>query len=468
MEIVEYLNIIPFILMIVIVFISWFKGSGNAKRTIMYTIWSMAIFWLNIPNLLNVVDGFEIKYMWLKLPFQLAETGGIIYYILSNILLAIAGIYIEKNWEKSQRISEKEVKKEFDSFTSDASEIKIIGRDLDFLSDNNYKQQREHIKKLKNKAKLLCEQTNDSSLIKLYHELIENGNQIRYYTKKEGIANLKAQIKIDTRTRPAGLFATHIDYAHENKKQFELMTLDSGFLLQTISKEFDRVFYESLNPVIKCIALDLGGVYFDGDLDDFYKYISDIYGISMHKKKDDRLNIDNKLMLGEISIKEFIKKGANSKYKCNNLKEEDWEKILQHWGETWSPNKEIRKIFEYIGKQGIFIVPFSNLDRDNGNKYLREHYLPSCCTEVFFSYEQGCAKPLDEAFDKYFNYVKDKCLINYPFQILLIDDQDQNISKARKHGWEYIKYINNVDKVSELVNRLKEKGILPKSFNINE
>ena len=467
MKIAEYLYLLPFIIMLIIVFVSWFRGSGNIKRTILYTAWSMALFALNMPNFFEIVDGSEIKYSWLKYLFSMAEKLGIFYSIISNIILAIIGIYIGNSWEKSQMISEKEVKKRFDDFTSDASELKIIGKDLNFLGDENYNQQCENIRKLGDKARLLCEQTDVDSLIKLYHTFMESGNQIRYYTIKEGIANLKAQIKMDTRTRNIGLFATRIDYSYTNKRQFELTTIDSGYLLQTISKEFDHVFSESLNPVIKCIALDLGGVYFDGDIDDFYEYIKKDYGLAIHKNKDDKLNIDNKLMLGEISIKEFIKEKTSSKYKCNNLTEEDWENILHKWGNIWKPNEQMKKIFEYIGEEGIYIVPFSNLDIDNGNKYLREHYLPSCCTEHFFSYEQNCSKPSNDAFEQYFDYVKKKFKINYPFQILLIDDQEKNISKAREHNWEYIKYITRVDKVTDLIFKLKEKGILPQSFSLN-
>lgn len=202
----------------------------------------------------------------------------------------------------------------FDNFSNDASELKIIGRDLDFLNDKDYVDQREHIKKLKNKVMLLCEKTEKPELINLYHELMEDGNVVRYYSERQGIANLKAQIKIDMHTEEAGLFAVKLDYREQNnvlakyRNRFEVTNLEGGFLLRTVSDAFKEVFENSLNPVIKCIALDLGGVYFDGDLDEFYSYLEKTYKIMMNKNGNDKLNIDDDLMSGKITIKEFIVK----------------------------------------------------------------------------------------------------------------------------------------------------------------
>ena len=469
----NFFEIICFVSMLGIVFFIWFKHDGNLRRTIAYTVWTFVIFWVNMPSFFVGTESLELKNYLFKIPFELYNLLGLGYVIFGNILLTLAGAWIGKSLEKIDCVDEKTIKERFDNFSNDACELKVIGRDLDYLGNVDYLDQANHIKKLKSKAKLLCEQTNNPELIKLYRDLIKDGNQVRYYTEREGIANLKAQIKIDMHRKEYGLFATKIDYSsskrfcfHRNK--FEVNNLDSGFLLHTVSKEFDRIFMNSLNPVIKCIALDLGGVYFDGDLDEFYDFLLNKYDIKMARKKQDKLNIDDKLMLGEIDVQEFIKEKTTTKYKCNQLKQTDWEDIVQQWSETWKPNKNLKKLFEYIGAEGFYIVPFSNLDRDNGNKYLREYYLPACCTEHFFSYEQECFKPTKESFEKFFDFVKTKYDIQYPFQILLIDDQDKNISMAREQEWYSIKYINGKNGVNHLIDELKKNGVIPEDLDLSK
>lgn len=466
------IEILCFIAMFAVVLWSWFKNDGNIKRTVVYTIWTFAIFWFNTPSFFIGVEGLTPKYALFNIPFELYKIFGIWDVVVGNILLMLAGGAIGSSWDRTNYVDEKNIKRKFDRFSKDASELRIIGRDLDFLNNSEYKDQTEHIKKLKDKAYLLCEQTSDPELIELYYQLIQNGNHVRYYTQREGIANLKAQIKIDMHRKESGLFATKIDYSTKRgildvNNPFEVKEFDSGFLLHTISKEYDQVFHNSLNPVIKCIALDLGGVYFDGDLDDFYQFLSETYSIKIRQKKDDKLRINEKMMLGEMNIRTFIENNANSQRICKKLSNNDWENILKHWGETWTPNNQIKKLMEDISKAGFFIVPFSNLDKDNGNKYLRDYYLPNCCTEHFFSYEQKVSKPSKEAFVEYYNFVKLKFGIHQPYQILLIDDQDQNISTAREQKWYSIKFINGKDSLEYLIDELKKIGILPKEYHLS-
>ena len=65
-------------------------------------------------------------------------------------------------------------------------------------------------------------------------------------------------------------------------------------------------------------------------------------------------------------------------------------------------------------------------------------------------------------------FVKDKFEIFYPFQILLIDDQDKNISMAREKQWYSIKYINGNSTEQYLIDELKKFGILPKEFELEK
>ena len=457
--------------MLLIVFFIWYKSEGDLKRTIVYTLWTFAIFWINSPSFFVGTDGLKVKNTFVRIPFELDRIFDPWYIIIGNILLTIVGVKIGNSWEKIDCISEKAMKKKYDDFTKDAYELKVIGRDLDYLEKEQYKEQTKRIKRMGKKAKLLCEKPSEPHLIELYHELLESGNQVRYYTERDGIANLKAQIKVDSHRMEDGLFATKIDSSSSNKfwkkrSKFEVNNLESSFLLQTVSKEFDRVFANSLNPVVKCIALDLGGVYLDGDLDEFYDFLLQKYGIRMVRNKQDKINIDDELMLGRIKIKDFIMEKAINKEIFSNFKSNAWDNIKEQWGQTWKKNLEFKKLFEYIGNEDIFIVPFSNLDEDNGDRYLREHYLPDCCMEHFFSYEKGVSKPNKQAFDDFYEFVKQKYNIQFKYQIMLIDDQEENISMAREVGWCSIRFIRSEQNIIDLIDILKGEGILPCNYKL--
>ena len=117
--------------------------------------------------------------------FSLHDIIGSSYTLISNALLAAVGCYLGES-NRDRTYSNHEVKKQFDSFITDAANLKIIGRDLDFLLSNDYSAQYAKILKLGNNAQILCEQTNDARLVELYHTLIDRGIDVRSYNKSEG------------------------------------------------------------------------------------------------------------------------------------------------------------------------------------------------------------------------------------------------------------------------------------------
>lgn len=472
----EIVEIIALVLMALIITWSWCKNENSMWKSLLFTALICGIFYLNTPNFLSIIEGTEPKNVLFSFPFTLYNKYGTPYIILTNLLLTLVGLYLGQG--KNNRFSSTKAKEQFDQFIVDATKLKIIGRDLDFLLDSSsdkYRIQREKISNLRNHAMLLCSRTNDEKLIELYHTLLKEEIQIRAYTSRNGIANLKGQIKIDEHNDGFGLFVSKISQPANVFRRFgqpdffEITEIKNAYLLDAIDQQFDKTFDNALHPVIRCIALDLGGVYFDGDIDIFYKFLRENYSISIKKKGNDRLNIDNNLMLGKITIREFITQRVSQKTQkatLNKLTKDDWENILSQWQNTWHPNTKIKEIIMELSRLGYAIVPFSNLDKQNGEKYIREHDLPECCTAYFFSYERKKTKPSKDAFTEFTKFVTEKGYIQKAYQILLIDDEIKNLEVASEQGWETINFYNDPskDSVIELVQKLKQAGILPGDY----
>jgi len=397
--------------------------------------------------------------------------------LFGEVSLAVLGVLLGNTGSEQNNYDSKQIKEKFDKFILNAIEIKIIGRDLDFLLDKEYNSQREVIEKLKDKAQLLCEHTTDIRLIELYHKLLEKGVRIRSYSTRDGIANLKGQIKINDRNESSGIFvikSTDVPIGFLNnllkkfikEKVFQLTEMRSSFLLDSVSRHFDETFSNSLNPVIKYIALDLGGVYFDGNIDRFYKFLKDSYDVSIKPDKKDRLNIDDDFVLGKIDIKELIDKKSTTRNKFRKLKDQDWDSIFNEWQNTWKPNRQMKELMEYLDSLGYEIIPFSNLDRQNGDKYLRDSYLPKCCKRFYLSYERGKCKPNEDCFKDFESFVKGDNTDIRGYQILLIDDEPDNLRIAKSLEWENISYNSNTDKIEKLIAELKKIGILPQGYEL--
>ena len=471
----EAVEIITLIVMMFIITWSWYKNENSVWKSLLFTVLTCGIFYLNTPNFLSIVDGTQPRSAFFSVPFTLYNKWGTLYIICTNLLLTFVGLYLGRG--KGNKYSSKETKKQFDHFISDATKLKIIGRDLDFLLDDEtkkkYRIQREKIRSLGNHAKLLCSRSDDKKLIELYHNLLKDGIQVLAYTSRDGITNLKGQIKIDEQNDKLGLFVLKIPQqpvyrfrmlAHPNL--FEITGIRNGYLLEAVDQQFDKTFTNSLHPVIRCIALDLGGVYFDGDIDLFYQYLWEHYKITIKKKGKDRLNIDNNLMLGNITLREFITERVRHKVALEKLNDKDWEDILNQWQDTWHPNIHIKEIIIHLSQLGYTVVPFSNLDKQNGEKYIREHDLPECCTTYFFSYDRQETKPNKRAFEAFTKFVKEKGYVQEAYQILLIDDEIENLNTATALGWEILHFYNDPSKDSketamELDSKLRQMSILP-------
>lgn len=157
---------------------------------------------------------------------------------------------------------------------------------------------------------------------------------------------------------------------------------------------------------------------------------------------------------------------ASQQEKIKNIQEDDWDEIVSRWQDNWHPNEQIKSIIEDLGNLGYTVIPFSNLDKQNGEKYIREHYLPECCTAYYFSYERQKTKPNKHTFEDFTTFAQKRGFIQEPYQILLIDDEIKNLEAASEKGWERLQFYNEPKKNSaiELVQKLKDKNILPEGY----
>lgn len=177
---------------------------------------------------------------------------------------------------------------------------------------------------------------------------------------------------------------------------------------------------------------------------------------------------DDSMMLGKITIREFLSKMIPPA-KMQALDEDDWSNILLKWQSTWTPNPIMKQLVTDLSQFGYCVIPFSNLDKQNGDKYLREHYFPSCCVYYYFSYEQNHNKPARKTFIDYEMKLKTWGYNYKSFQILLIDDESANIAQARSRGWQTLQFYNDTpEAIKNLIKELKDRGILPNNYSLPE
>lgn len=444
------LNFTVLIAMLIIIFIFIRPKQMELYKTILITIAFILIAWINIPCFVSIPQNAKLVNNIFSWPFYLYNQMGMGYVVLANIMLGIFLFFFQK-LDNEKTYSSKQLKMKYDSFIKDAAELCIIGRDLDFLQKPEYLNQRSIMEHLKGKCKMLCESTDDPKLIGLYHDLSKSGIKIRAYNIRDNMTNLKGHIKTDHAGNRSILFA----YKSGSSNNFSVVENTNQFFVSAIYESYSNIYEKSSDPVIKYIALDLGGVYFNGELNrDFFDVLKDKYKIKVKKKINDKLCINEDLLLGKIDIVSWIIK--ETKVKIN---QDTKNEIMDIWNNIWKPNDDIKAIIEKLKESGYIICPFSNLDKENGDIYLINKYLSSFCDRWYFSYEIDAVKPKARAFQKLYEGEKKDNPNIMPYQILLIDDQEKNIEAAKNEGWQAIKFCNENEGPRDLIRKLRDVGV---------
>ena len=153
----QIIELLTLILMMIIVAWYWHKHDNNVFKSFLFTFFTCAVYYFNAPNFIIVRNDTEIVNAFFIWPFSMYGKYGTYYIVVTNILLTVIGASGGQSKNKHKIISRKRAKTKFDRFSSDAMNLKIIGRDLDFLlkqGNDGYEVQRDKIRGLGNSAKL--------------------------------------------------------------------------------------------------------------------------------------------------------------------------------------------------------------------------------------------------------------------------------------------------------------------------
>jgi putative hydrolase of the HAD superfamily len=194
--------------------------------------------------------------------------------------------------------------------------------------------------------------------------------------------------------------------------------------------------------MLKAVLFDVGGVLIRLDESKYYKYLSKISGIEVNKIINTLHILENKIDLGEISIKEFTE--AVSKRLGIMKKEVKWLGFLK---ENISINKEVVDFaFQLHKRYKIGII--TNADRAR-YLYVKKHFGKELKLDkfdhVFVSCYLGMAKPSKRLFE----YAINKMGV-MPSEAVFIDDHIENVEGARAIGINGILFKKPNDNVEYL------------------
>lgn len=386
--------------------------------------------WVVLPTICEIPEGSKIKFRIINCFFGMFQKNPEIYILISFLFASMISIslynmimYIAKI-KYSKIYSSKGIKKEYTEFIQDASELYIIGGDLDFLLYQE--EQKERIQRLGNRCKILYGYSKNEErfeLKQIYIELLAQKVGIRKFYKTENeIKNLRGQIKICKDGTKHCLLVNRL-VRNNKKNEYEMLNIENQFLIECIIKNFNEIYLNSKNPLIKFILFDLGGVYFDGDFDnDFLKVINKYLHVQLKGNRKQKLFIDERVNLGEITIIEWIEENIN-----RELNESEKKKVEETWKNIWKPNIEIQKLIGMLKNEGYEVGVLSNLDSINGDEYNERGDLSLFPLKYrFLSYERKMLKPSKDFFELVINETGFT-----PYEILFIDDHEDNIKVAQ-------------------------------------
>ena len=370
--------------------------------------------------------------------FQFAANHPIVYtfifaiitIILSSITYGI--VYIHASKRKQNRFTAKEVQTKFIGFMGDASPLYIFGGDLDFLLECS--EQLETIKSLGSEAYILCSEPKDEEHVRLYHSLKECGIRIRQYSMNTENEGLRGQIRTDRSGRTTGLF---INKKHGTKeaREYELLDILNGYMTEELRLAFRNKHETGRHPTISLILFDLGGVYFDGDFfRDFLEIINRRFSQNIQAEWSQKMMLDESLNLGTATIFDWVEKQFKGAPRKLNKQEKEF--VKDTWTSVWTPNQEMEKLVASLRENNYEVGVVSNLDKMNGDNYFSKGYFNVFSEKfLFLSYQMKKVKPHKDFFYEVLEETKLQ-----PYQILIIDDHNENIKKARELGFYTITF----------------------------
>ena len=438
----------------------WIKDSSkNWMFELLKLLWWGSL--LYIPGLLLGIgflkDTSPINELWIKSRIDVihnfSQKSAVTYWIISVIITIIITFYLGIYLVEKQKIKDKilftedEINIEFDKNIEDAEKLIICGGDLNFLQ--NSQKQKERIEKMSGRVKILAHYDKDlgsTDQKKIYRDLVEKKVQLQNCKKEEGFS-VKGQLKKNTSGFYSALFAI------KNKGNFyKKIEISDQNIVKILWKELEVQHEKGKNPLIRGILMDLGGVFFEGDYyRDFLQKVEELLEIKIKRENNEKRLLDYSLNLGERNIVEYIRDIVEKK-----LTIEEEEQIENLWSKVWKPNTKMVEIVKKIKENGIDVYPCSNLDKENGLRYIERGDFLEFSDSRFLSYEMKRVKTRADFFQKVIEILTKKKSNLCPFELVLIDDQEKNLTLAGTVGIQGIHYKNPM----ELENELKRRKII--------
>ncbi|MCM1260116.1 MAG: hypothetical protein NC182_04165 [Prevotella sp.] len=439
---------------------------GNISGLLISTIIAVYIILLTIVNVPTLIlPPEEHKFKIIEYMYNLYNRSPIVYTVFFNVLVNLF-IPLLYRLLVNKTINRRHVCNEFNNFCKDANELIILGGDLDFLLDEKYSEQKKKINNLGTKCTILCNDikkpegftfnsTKDkdikySELIDLYKGLYSSGVKIKCFPnhvdlKYNCLKTMLGQIK-HTATTSSVKIVSKVNDKFEN---IDINSIDLIKLLENNVLELHRI---SKNPVIKCIVIDIGQVAFKKNIENFYQNVAKALGITKDKLKCKSIDLNKKLALGEADILNVLEQKLKRIFT-----ESEKNKIIDFWNNKWEPYEEVLKIARRLRDLGYDIAFMSSIE--TSNNYIVEElkeYIEKFVNDAnyFFLKQEDLSKYNNnqfKCFEERYSYSS--------FQVLLIDDENNNIDRAKSSGWDTINFNNESMNAKVLIEELKKRSL---------
>jgi putative hydrolase of the HAD superfamily len=394
---------------------------------ILYTSYKIVTYGISkyqpIANLVSILDANQFLVQILGPLFLIATCFSVYWsrrkYFHSAVRILRTYPQIDDVRALPELISEREVQDRLISFSGDAASIRILAGGGDFLVTDT--RQYNEIQERNGSCQMLISDGYDVpvDVLKL---LIDNGLKARIYPADHDMIDmsLRGRLKQAAGGRSACVF---------DKQQigYRVVELTNSTLVDMLFQKFDDWFTRGKNPLIKHVIFDLAGVFFDGDIENFYKTVSQVTNKSISPTSEDYLRVNEDLNLGKIDILGFVKQKLGVELSVDNALQ-----ITNAWSITWVINRKMDLLAQSLKQHGYTISVCSNCDKENADRYEVKNYF-DVFDHLFLSCNMNLLKPTNEFFEHILQVLNAK-----PYECLFIDDHRKNIQAAKNLGFETI------------------------------
>lgn len=184
--------------------------------------------------------------------------------------------------------------------------------------------------------------------------------------------------------------------------------------------------------MIKAVLFDLGDMVFNPDWKSMNEKMVEETGLPILMSKEMMKIYHDEVLVGTSTMEEMIKKSIDEK--GLDLSVEKFITAYKKNYEKYSPiNGDVLDLIKRLRREvKIFALSNTNSIHKEVNK---GRGLFNNFDEVFLSFEIGIRKPNPEIY----NIILDKVRLN-PQEIVFIDDNEENIERAKSLGFIGIKY----------------------------